>query len=76
MPIYEYKCGSCGETNEFLVFGQDEELSCKACNSKDLKKLLSAHNTGALRPDFSAGPVGGCCGSPNSCGNPGSCCGG
>jgi putative FmdB family regulatory protein len=77
MPIYEYRCDSCGETNEYLVFGKDEELHCKSCDSQDLKKLLSAHNTGASRPDFTAGSSsGGCCGSPNSCGNPGSCCGG
>ena len=74
MPIYEYECGSCGTVNEFIVFGHDEHLKCKACRSSDLRKLMSAHNTagssGSL-PDS----IGGCCGSPNSCGAPGSCCG-
>ena len=76
MPIYEYKCGNCGQVNEFLVLGKDEKLSCKSCSSKDLSKLLSAHNTTGSGPDFSGSVPGGCCGNPNSCGNPGSCCGG
>ncbi len=76
MPIYEYRCDNCGAVNEFLVLSKDEELHCKSCDSKDLKKLLSAHNAGASRPDISQSPSGGCCGNPGSCGSPGSCCGG
>ena len=76
MPIYEYKCGKCGEISEFIVFGNDEALHCKSCNSDNLEKLLSAHNTSTSSRSYTADSPGGCCGSPNSCGNPGSCCAG
>ena len=75
MPIYEYKCGSCGALSEFIVLGKEEGLECKACKSKELTKLMSAHNIAGPTPAF-AGEAGGCCGSANSCGSPGSCCGG
>ena len=45
MPIYEYKCQDCGQINELLVLRKDEEVSCKSCNSQNLEKLISAHNT-------------------------------
>jgi len=75
MPIFEYQCKNCGAVNEFIIFGSDEHPGCKTCRSTDLVKLMSAHSTvgsSASLPDS----VGGCCGSPNSCGAPGSCCGG
>jgi putative FmdB family regulatory protein len=80
MPIYEYKCGKCGTVNEILVLDKNEMLQCKSCNSKDLTKLMSAHNTMVSSPSLL--PAGGCCGSPDicgtagSCGMRGSCCGG
>ncbi|MEN6620442.1 MAG: zinc ribbon domain-containing protein [Smithella sp.] len=70
MPIYEYRCKKCGTVNEFLVFGKDEVLKCKSCNSKNLTKLMSAHNTIASSPSL---PVAGCSGSPDTCGAAGSC---
>jgi putative FmdB family regulatory protein len=76
MPIYEYKCQDCGQINEVLVLKKDEEVSCKSCNSQNLEKLISAHNTVGSTNDFIASSPGGCCGSPNSCGSPGSCCSG
>ncbi|HEX2965379.1 MAG TPA: zinc ribbon domain-containing protein [Syntrophorhabdaceae bacterium] len=77
MPIYEYKCGKCGTVNEFIVFGDTDGLQCKSCSSTDLTKIMSAHNTSSVSPQFGgAMPSGGCCGSPGSCGTPGSCCGG
>ncbi len=76
MPIYEYRCKDCGGISEFIVFGKDDEVYCRSCNSQDLEKLLSAHNTTSSGSSFTSGPPAGCCGSPNSCGNPGSCCGG
>ena len=45
MPIFEYRCGKCGQTNEFLILKKEEPLRCKQCGSEDLTKLLSAHNT-------------------------------
>ncbi|HIF05488.1 MAG TPA: zinc ribbon domain-containing protein [Gemmatimonadetes bacterium] len=40
MPIYEYRCESCGNEFETLVLGQDEP-ECPSCKSHDLEKLLS-----------------------------------
>jgi putative FmdB family regulatory protein len=77
MPIYEYHCEKCGQVNEFLVLGKQEQVYCKQCGSKDLTKLLSAHNTASSSPRRSTEPSSGsCCGTPNSCGTPGSCCSG
>ena len=76
MPIYEYKCQDCGQVSELLVLRKDEEVSCKSCNSQNLEKLISAHNTVGSNGDFMAHSAGSCCGNPNSCGNPGSCCSG
>jgi putative FmdB family regulatory protein len=76
MPIYEYKCQDCGQINELLVLRIDEEVSCKSCDSQNLEKLISAHNTMGSSGSFVADSPGGCCGNPNSCGSPGSCCSG
>jgi putative FmdB family regulatory protein len=77
MPIYEYRCEKCGQVNEFLILGRQDQLVCKQCGSKDLTKLLSAHNIATATSRGLTEPgSGGCCGSPNSCGTPGSCCSG
>ncbi len=76
MPIYEYRCEKCGQVNEFLILGKQEQLSCKQCGAGDLTKLLSAHNTSNSLAQKFEPRSGGCCGTPNSCGTPGSCCSG
>lgn len=48
MPIYEYRCNKCGEVNEVLVLGKEENPACRECGSEDLVKLMSAHNTATL----------------------------
>ncbi len=41
MPIYEYKCAECGETEEAVQKFSDPPLTeCKKCSGK-LKKLIS-----------------------------------
>ena len=40
MPIFEYKCRSCGKQFEALVRKSDTP-SCPSCSSADLEKLLS-----------------------------------
>jgi putative FmdB family regulatory protein len=44
MPIYEFKCGSCGEVfEEFFTPGEsDAAIQCPKCESGEVKKLLSA----------------------------------
>lgn len=51
MPIYEYRCSSCGEKNSFFEkrigekkFFWDkwfDKKRCKKCNSKKLERILS-----------------------------------
>jgi putative FmdB family regulatory protein len=69
MPIFEYKCKKCGAINELLVLGKEEVLNCKSCNSKNLTKIMSAHNTVSSSPL----PAFGCSGSSDTCGAAGSC---
>jgi putative FmdB family regulatory protein len=43
MPIYEYKCASCGFQDEFLQKVSERPLkTCPKCGKKSLNKLLSA----------------------------------
>jgi putative FmdB family regulatory protein len=43
MPIYEYRCGSCGFQKEFLQKISDAPLtSCPECGSESLNKLVTA----------------------------------
>lgn len=43
MPIYEYRCGSCGHDLEAFQKMSDPPLTdCPACNEPALKKLISA----------------------------------
>lgn len=43
MPIYEYRCDSCGFQKEFLQKLNDPpHVSCPTCGQDGLKKLLSA----------------------------------
>jgi putative FmdB family regulatory protein len=67
MPIYEYRCQSCGGKNEFLqkMDATADGLVCKTCGSKELQKVISAHCGGKCNSH----------GSSHSCGS-GGCCGG
>jgi len=43
MPIYEYRCDSCGHQQEFLRKVSDAPLTtCPQCGKPSLTKLLSA----------------------------------
>jgi putative FmdB family regulatory protein len=41
MPIYEYRCKSCGEEFELLIRGTSAPPACPACTGADLERLLS-----------------------------------
>ena len=41
MPIFDYKCESCGAECELLVARFDSEAECPKCGSANLKKLPS-----------------------------------
>ena len=43
MPIYEYRCSSCGFQKEYLQKVNDPVMSvCPECNKKTFSKMLSA----------------------------------
>jgi putative FmdB family regulatory protein len=43
MPIYEYRCGSCGFEKEYLQKVSDAPVAaCPACGSDAFNKLISA----------------------------------
>jgi putative FmdB family regulatory protein len=43
MPIYEYRCGACGQEHEVLRKVSEPPLTeCPACGKPALQKLLSA----------------------------------
>ena len=68
MPIYEYRCGECGEQFEKLVrMGDgDSDIACPRCGSKKARKSLSLFGVGAGKGSGSLAGSGGSCGSSGS----------
>jgi putative FmdB family regulatory protein len=58
MPIFEYKCSSCGEDFEKLVFGS-AEVRCPKCDSGEVKKKFSTFGMSGVEKPF-AGSDPGC----------------
>ncbi len=80
MPIYEFECLDCGKTTEILMASTETDLVvCGSCESRNLKRLLSAHAAvnpgGGGFPERAADRCCGAGGPPNTCAGPGSCCG-
>ena len=48
MPIFEFRCGKCGEDFEELVMGDAKGIKCPSCGGRKVKKLMSAfaHKSG------------------------------
>lgn len=48
MPIYEYRCESCGKVYEQIrrVSEADRDLECPECLSKRVQRLISAFAAG------------------------------
>ncbi len=48
MPLYEYRCETCGATFEKLRRFQDADapIECPNCESPEVERLLSAFATG------------------------------
>jgi putative FmdB family regulatory protein len=68
MPIYEYRCRSCGSTSEIWegVGTRSDALVCKNCGGGELEKVLSvSHSVKNSRPKGST-----CCGREERCDKP------
>jgi putative FmdB family regulatory protein len=66
MPIFEYRCASCGVEFEELQFSAaDRPERCRACGSARLERLLSAFavHSEAATSEPEPGPCG-ACGAP------------
>jgi len=69
MPIYEYRCDTCGSVSEHLVLVQEETPArCRFCGSSRLNRIPSASYLSVS----SAGRTGGrtCCGREERCERP------
>jgi putative FmdB family regulatory protein len=42
VPIYEFRCGACGERFEALVAAGTESVECRRCRSAEAERVLSA----------------------------------
>ena len=42
MPIFEYQCQKCHNVFEELVMSSKSNVCCPSCQSKKVKKLMSA----------------------------------
>ena len=73
MPIYEYHCEKCDKDFEVLVLRSNEKVTCPACDSKKVSRLMSgfAHKTDG-GPMVSSSSGGSACSSCSS-GNCSSC---
>jgi putative FmdB family regulatory protein len=68
MPIFEYKCGKCGNEFELIVF-RDDTPACPACGDVSPEKKMSSFgfSVGYKFKSSSAGSGSKCsnCGSSN-----------
>lgn len=69
MPIFEYRCESCGHKFETILFGE-QKPECPKCHTRELERQLSVFAVN--RPSSSAAPAMGC-GQSNCCMGSGSC---
>jgi putative FmdB family regulatory protein len=77
MPIYEYRCESCGDKFEKLVRRSEDalEAGCPACGEKRLQQEYSTFaaragssaSASAAMPEMSGCPSG-MCSNPGMCG--------
>ncbi len=61
MPIFEYRCQSCGHSFEAILFGS-ETPECPKCHTEKLEKQLSTFAVSKSSGSPAAG-----CGQSNCC---------
>lgn len=51
MPVYEYKCGGCGEQFEITssFSDRDEKAVCPVCGSRDVSAVFGGFSLGGYR---------------------------
>ncbi|MBI3210850.1 MAG: zinc ribbon domain-containing protein [Candidatus Solibacter usitatus] len=70
MPIFEYRCDSCGNQFEKLV-RRDTEVECPQCSSHELQQqhsTFAAHANGSPKQSAMPSCPGGMCQTPGICG--------
>jgi putative FmdB family regulatory protein len=67
MPIYEYRCGTCGRAFERLVNGQ-QAVACPTCGSADVTRLLSLFGLKSGQGVVASAGGGGCGCGRGGCG--------
>jgi putative FmdB family regulatory protein len=70
MPLYEYRCLSCGMAFEKYVRAWGEAVSCLACASATVEKLVSSFAFASAGGALTGASGGGC-----GCGRGGCGCG-
>jgi putative FmdB family regulatory protein len=67
MPIYDYRCGQCGEVCEVFERSQGHKPDkCPSCGSESLERLVSTFSV--LGSGASEGAT--CCGRDSPCESP------
>jgi putative FmdB family regulatory protein len=62
MPIYEYRCGSCGKVSSFFTKSITTSLepSCTHCESREMQRRMSSFTMGkttqSVQASYGAGP--------------------
>lgn len=76
MPMYEYRCGGCGEDFEELVRSDDERVECPECGASTVTRKMSTFayksvGSGGATESSSASKGGHSCGgcAGGSCGS-------
>jgi putative FmdB family regulatory protein len=65
MPIYEYRCGTCGRRVELLIRSTMSRALCPECGSRLTDRLFSVPNI--LRIDTRRPVDHTCCGQEDRC---------
>ncbi len=71
MPIYEFRCTSCGNVQEFLFLSSSDdnvEIKCKECGCEEMERVVS-RTTSFVKPSGNEGAAV----TTRSC-SPGSSC--
>jgi len=61
MPLYEFKCRTCGHTFEDLIRNAADEAaaSCPTCGTKEVQRLLSTTALGFVSASGGGATTGG-----------------